>query len=129
MPFHWSGVCLLMPSMSKDCFALFLEQFEQHRNEQHLSRPTLLIADRATTHQSKLTEHTQIVLTHLPTACPELNPVKRFFKEMRKHLANMIFASLEHAQNKVIEVFEKLTQATQKISQLTLFPYIQNAHS
>ena len=138
-PFTGQAFAMLMPQMSKDCFRLFIELFDQHikeqhlnqqhLNQQHLSRPTLLITDRATTHQSKLTEHTQIVLTHLPTACPELNPVERFFKQMRQHLANMIFASLEHAQNKVIEVFEKLTQSTEKISQLTLFPYIQNTHS
>gem|GEM_PF-4838288 len=48
---------------------------------------------------------------------------------MRKPLINTVFASLGFAQNKVIEVFEKRTQSTHKLSQLTLFAYSQNAHS
>ena len=125
---------MLLPSMNKDCFALFLQQFDQHLSQQHLSQqhpgqPTLLIADRAWTHQGKLTKNTSITLAHLPTACPELNPVERFFKQMRTQLANTVFDSLEQAQDKVVQVFNQLTESAQKIIQLTLFPYIQNAHS
>jgi transposase len=128
-PFTGQAFAMLMPSMSKDCFGLFLHQFDQQLSEQHPLQRTLLIADRASTHRGKLTANTAITLAHLPTACPERNPVERFFKEMRRHLANTVFNSLEHAQNQAVEVFNQLTQSAEKIRRLTLFPYIQNAHS
>ena len=123
-PFTGQAFAMLMPSMSKDCFALFLQEFDQY-----LTQPTILIADQASTHQSNLTKETQITLAHLPTACPELNPVERFFKQMRTHLANTVFDSIEQAQEKVIQAFNPLTHSAQKMIQLTLFPYIKNAHS
>ena len=128
-PFTGQALAMLLPSMNKDCFGLFLQEFHQHLGEQYPRQPCLLIADRATTHQGKLTDNTSITLAHLPTACPELNPVERFFKEMRRQLANIVFDSLECAHNKVVEAFNQITSSAQKIIRLTLFPYIQNVHS
>jgi hypothetical protein len=68
---------MFLPYMHKECFLLFTQQFA-HR----LPTSTLLIADKATTHQSSLLTDTAIVLQHLPTACPELNPVEPVCKEI-----------------------------------------------
>ena len=121
-PFSGQAFAMLLPQMSKECFSLFLEAFNEE-----LSQKTLLILDKASTHQAQLAENTQLVLQHLPTACPELNVVERFFKEVRKQLANMIFPSLEYAEQKLTHIVEQLTQNTDKLIQLTLFPYLRNA--
>jgi transposase len=129
-PFTGQAFAMLLPQMNKECFGLFVQQFEQHLA---LQQPALLIAeliaDRAATHQAALTEGTAVTLAHLPTACPELNPVERFFKQMRAQLANTVFDSLEQAQQKVTQVFKQLTESTQNMIRLTLFPYIQNTHT
>ena len=130
-PFTGQAFAMLLPQMNKECFGLFVQQFEQHLSEQHLSeqRPALLIADRASTHQAQLTQGTAVTLAHLPTACPELNPVERFFKQMRTQLANTVFDSIEQAQQKVTQVFKQLTDSTHNMMRLTLFPYIQNTYT
>jgi len=150
-PFTGRAFAMLLPQINKECFGLFVQQFEQHLAEQHLAeqhlaeqhlaeqhlaeqhladkQAALLIVDRASIHQAALTEGTCITLAQLPTACPELNPVERFFKQMRAQLANTIFDSLEQAQQKVTQVFKQITQSTQNMIRLTLFPYIQNTYT
>ena len=46
----------------------------------------LFIADGATAHKAELFDKEKLVFERLPAACPELNPVERFFKEIRKEL-------------------------------------------
>jgi transposase len=111
---------MILPYMNGECFAVFVREFNQW-----LNRTTLLIVDRASTHQAKATADTLGVLQHLPTACPELNPVERFFREMRRELAGMVFDSIEQAQDKVCQALDKLTQNQESVIKLTLFPYIQ----
>ncbi len=74
-PFTGRAFAMLLPQMNKECFGLFIQQFEQHLAEQHLAeqhladkQAALLIVDRACTHQAALTEGTAITLAHLPTA-------------------------------------------------------------
>lgn len=84
-----------------------------------------LIADRATTHQSKVTKDTLVVLQHLPTACPELNPVERFFQEMRKELANKVFDTIQQAQDRICEALMKVADDLESVIRLTKYPYIE----
>jgi transposase len=121
-PYTGEIFAMIMPYMTTECFELFIKEFNQC-----LNRTTMLIADKASTHQSKVTKDTLVVLQHLPTACPELNPVERFFKEMRKELANKIFDSIEDAEKQVVDALMKLSTDTQKVIKLTMFPYIKHA--
>jgi transposase len=112
---------MILPYANKDSFAYFAKEL----NEQ-LHRDILLIADKASFHQAACVHNTQLTLAHLPTACPELNPVERFFKEIRKSLANRIFHSLENAFTAVEEAVKQWQHQAQQLIQLTLFPYIQH---
>lgn len=118
-PYTGEVFAMILPYMNTECFSLFIKEFSQT-----LTRTTLLIADRATTHQTKATQDTLVVLHHLPTACPELNPVERFFQEIRKELASKVFTCIEQAQQKVCEALMKVTQNLDSVIQLTKFPYI-----
>lgn len=119
-PYTGEVFAMILPYMNTECFTIFVKEFSQC-----LNRTTLLIADRATTHQAKVTKDTLVVLQHLPTACPELNPVERFFQEMRKELANKVFISLQQAQDKVCEALMKVTENLDSVIKLTKFPYIK----
>jgi transposase len=112
---------MFLPALNKVCFQLFGQQLNQE-----VSQPTLLIADRATAHQAKLLTETHLVLTHLPTACPELNPVERFFEELRRQLKSRVFDSLWEAQVCVERVLQIYLDSPERVIQLAAYPYIRN---
>ena len=62
-----------------------------------------------------------------PTACPEVNPVERFFQELRKQIAHKIFDTQEQIRAYLQELLLKIEPAKENIKKLTLFPYIKNA--
>ncbi len=110
---------MFLPYMNKECFSLFSQQFAHT-----LPAPTLLIADKATTHQKNLLTDTSIVLHHLPTACPELNPVERVFKEIRRKLANRVFYSLQQAEQILSKILHEFINQPATIISLTNYDYI-----
>ena len=118
-PYSGDAFAMFLPYMSKECFLLFSQQFAQT-----LPSTTLLIADRASTHQSSLLTNSNIVLQHLPTACPELNPVERVFKEIRRKLANRIFHSLRQAEQILTKIVQELSCQPTTIISLTSYDYI-----
>lgn len=79
---------MFLPALDQACFRLFGQEFEQE-----LTSKVLLVADRATAHQQKLLNPERLVLEKLPAASPELNPVERFFQELRKKLAFRVYLS------------------------------------
>ena len=86
----------------------------------------LVIADGATAHKAELFDKEKLVFERLPAACQELNPVERFFKEIRKKLKNKIFDTLEQAQERIQKIVENLFEQEGKVSSLTCFPYLKN---
>lgn len=118
-PYSGKVFAMFLPYMSKECFKLFVEEFNQN-----LSATTLLIADQASTHQKELLASTSISLQHLPAACPELNPVERVFKEIRRKLANRVFHSLLQAERLLTKVLEELISQPATIISLTCYEYI-----
>jgi transposase len=113
---------MLLPYANTASFRLFCEQLSQE-----LAQPSLLVADRASFHQPGSAGPLRLV--HLPTACPDLNPVERFFKEVRRQLSNRVFGSLAQAYEAVERVVQTYNEQPHKVSQLTLFPYLQNTQN
>ena len=123
-PYNGKVFAMFLPYMNKECFKLFSEHFAQT-----LPTPTLLITDKASTHQSSLLTDTPIVLQHLPTACPELNPVERVFKELRRKLANRVFHSLQQAEQMLCKLVEDLINQPATIISLTNYNYLTSYQS
>jgi len=121
-PFSGEIFAMSLPFMSKACFQLFVQQWQET-----LTEPTLLVADRASTHQVRLLKDTVITLQHLPTACPELNPVERFFEELRSRLANHVFDSLQQAEEQVIKAVKEFLDEPLKVVSLTNYDYLSNS--
>jgi transposase len=118
-PYNGEVFAMFLPYMNKECFSLFNQQLAHT-----VEAPTLLIADKATTHQKNLLTDTCIVLHHLPTACPELNPVERVFKEIRRKLANRVFYSLQQAERVLSQFVQELINQPETIISLTAYNYI-----
>ena len=120
-PFNGWLYAMILPYANKESFTCFIQELNEELNTN-----TLLIADRASFHQHACADNTYLTLAYLPTACPELNPVERLFKEIRKGLANRIFANLQIACTTLETIVKQWQYNTHQLINLTLFPYSHN---
>jgi transposase len=120
-PFTGKGFGAFLPKLNSEWFGWFVKKVEEC-----IEQKALFIADGATAHKTELFDKEKLVFERLPAACPELNPVERFFKEIRKQLKNKIFDTLQQAQEKIQLIVEKLFDEEEKVSSLTCFPYLKN---
>jgi transposase len=121
-PFTGEVFALFLPRLDKECFGIFINE-----RSLRLKQRTLLIADGATAH--RLEENDLVELVKLPPYAPELNPVERFFEELRRKLEFRVFATLEQAEDFVGAAIQEFLQDKERVKSLTLFPYIKDAHS
>lgn len=120
-------IALLLPDMTKASFALFVEHFRKETKALHGSHPVVLVADGAGSHQPQVCQQWGIAFERLPTACPELNPVERFFEELRKELSNQVFATIRQVENCLCRILRKYFEHPQTLVQLCCYPYIRHA--
>jgi transposase len=66
---------------------------------------------------------------HLSPYAPELNPVERFFEELRRKLKFRLFESLETAEECLSEILQAFYNDVERVKSLTLFPYITYARN
>ncbi len=121
-PFTGELYALFLPRLDKECFGIFAK--ERSRN---LKGKILMIGDGATAH--RLAENEQIELSRLPPYAPELNPVERFFEELRRKLKFRVFETLEEAEKYVSQALQEFLNDAERVKSLTLYPYIKYAHS
>ena len=84
-----------------------------------------MVADGATAHRL---EAEKIKLIKLPAYAPELNPVERFFEQLRSELKFCVFETLDEAEEHLTKVLEKYFKQPELVKSLTLYPYIKYAH-
>ncbi len=88
-----------------------------------------MILDGAGAHQENvLAADSRLRIEKLPAASPELNPVERFFEELRKELANQVFEDIQAIEAKLEEILKKYWEQPNRIKQLTFFPYINTSN-
>lgn len=97
------GVCdlLILPFMTINAMNIFLEELSiRHKNEF-----ILLICDNATNHSIRGTKiHENIIILHIPSCSPELNPSENIWDDMReKFFGNYAFNSMDSVEEKLIE--------------------------
>lgn len=126
-PFTGDVFAMLLPRLNKAGFQVFLQQLEQHLEEKG-SRCPLLIGDGAAAHTAQDWQQYGLKWQRPPTACPELNPVERFFEELRKGTANKVFSHLAEIEQLLERLVKDYIQQPQKVKQLTLYPYMERAH-
>ncbi len=119
-PFTGEMFAMFLPRLNKECFGIFASE-----RSQTLERKTLMVADGATAH--RLVSE-KIELVKLPAYAPELNPVERFFEELRRKLEFYVFESLDQAEVYLTEILAKYFESPETVKSLTLYPYIKYAH-
>jgi DDE superfamily endonuclease len=128
-PYSGSLFSLILPDMTKDSFGVFTQHFSCYLDQLYGKHneprnKVLLIADGAGAHLEELCTDNGFDFKKLPAASPELNPVERFFEELRKDLADHVFDTLEQVEVHLISILQKYYQNPQVIMQLTQYPYI-----
>lgn len=111
---------LVLPNMRGESFQVFLDEFGKH-----LKHRTTLITDGATAHRSaSLRIDEQLEIEILPAYSPQLNPVERFFQELRKELKNKVFTTYQEVEAAVIELVKPYLKAKEVIKNLTWYSWL-----
>lgn len=109
--FHFLG----LDYTNTETMKIFLKELQQEYKENHL----VIVWDRAPFHRNReLGQIDYITNIFLPSYSPELNPVERFFGEVRKSTANRHFENIdvqEEIINKEINIFIKNKSKVQKL--------------
>ena len=116
---------LILPDMRRESFQVFLDEFAAQ-----LKGYTVLITDGATAHRSqKLKTGEKFDLELLPAYSPQLNPVERFFREIRRKLKNRVFMTYEEVEKAVVEIAKPYLKAKEQIKKLTCYEWLLNTPS
>lgn len=113
-PFTGVGFAAFLPKLNSVFFGWFVSKVREC-----LDKNALFIADGSTAHKVDLFDNEQLVLVCLPAASPELNPVERFFKEIRRHLKFRVLATLEEAKSCIRTIVERLFEDVSSVVSLT----------
>lgn len=113
---------LVLPDMRLESFQAFLDEFVLFVGERNFVR---LITDGAAAHRSsRLRISEKLAIEHLPPYSPELNPVERLFKELRRQLKNCVFESLEAVEEAVIKAVEPFMKDGSRVKKLTFYGWL-----
>lgn len=122
-PLSGKTFMLILPDMRTASFQLFVDEFQQV-----IPDKVCLITDGAASHRSTTIEvGKRLELEYLPAYSPQLNPVERFFQELRRELKNQVFDSYEAVEAAVVEAVKPYFQDPQRVKRLTAYPWLQNA--
>lgn len=124
-PYDGDIFAMFLPNMDVVCFDIFQDLLVQHVKEKvsnEAQHKIALIMDRASCHKAA-TRNEEIEYVFFPPACPELNPVERFFKELRKALKSRVFHTLAMIENKIQALLVKYWENTNAVVNITKFDY------
>ena len=116
---HTGELCAKYYShFDNDCFKDFAQEMKRF-----FDSPLLCLADRATPHQQKNCPE-QVTYIPLPTATPELNPVERFFKDLRKHLKGRCFNNIQQIEHAIDFYLDMYQRNPQTVISITKFHWL-----
>ena len=115
---------LELPALNADNLQLFLDQFAAA----HAQDPTevhVLVLDNGGAHRAKkLRWPARVVPLFLPAYCPELNPIERWWRELKDAIANTLFQSLDALRKVLDDQLHAWRDAPARLASLTSYPYL-----
>lgn len=121
-PLTGKDFMLEMPCLDTDTMQVFMNEFE--KEDPHTLH--LILVDNASSHTTKkLQVGENVVLIFLPANAPELNPIERFWKELKDWLS-------DYEPNTLKEVIRLTSQGLKSFSDkakssITSFEYLMTA--
>ncbi len=111
---------LILPNMTGESFQVFLDEFAKS-----LTTNVKLITDGAAAHRSRhLKIDEKVELEQIPAYSPQLNPVERFFQEIRRKLKNKVFTTYKQIEEAVIEIARPYLKDKETIKRLTCYKWL-----
>ena len=99
--------------------------FLRELKKQHPNEIVILVWDNAPCHRPCIhREIPGLIVLFLPPYSPELNPVERFFGELRKATANTIFETIEEQEVALEKKLNELTDDVEGMKQLLGYAWI-----
>ena len=93
--------------------------------KQHPDKEVIVVMDNAPSHRPRILHKIAgLTIIYLPPYSPELNPVERFFEELRKSTANKIFKNLRDIEKTIGQKVKQLSLDTEALRQLIGYPWI-----
>ena len=121
-PLTGEDFMLELPSLDTEMMQLFIDEFAQTDGESlHL-----IVIDNAssqTTDKLKVAEN--IIFIFLPPNSPELNPIERFWKELKDWLSDYEPQTMKQLSNLIGEGLKSFSKKA--ISSITSFEYLMTA--
>jgi transposase len=100
--------------------------FLQELKKQHPTQHVVVVIDNAPCHRPKVLHAIEgLSIIYLPSYSPELNPIERFFEEMRKSTANEIFKGLDAIEERLTKAVKELSDDTKAMKQLLGYEWIK----
>ena len=119
---------LILPSMTLESMTVFVEEFRRWlKSNGEVETETVLILDGAGAHRSESISYGEVDKQLLPPYSPELNPVERFFQELRRELKNKVYESYEEVEQAVEEIFKRYLAKPEAVKRLTNFHWLHTS--
>ena len=118
---------LELPATDSDCLQVFLDQFAlahaQDPGEVHV-----LLMDNSGPHRARaLRWPERVVPVYLPGYCPELNPIERWWWELKDALASQVYGTLDALRERLDAELASWNHGPARMCSLTSYPYLINA--
>lgn len=123
-PVSGTSFVLELPALDADCLQIFLDQFAAAHAQDPGEMHVLLLDNGGAHHAKKLRWPVRVVPLFLPAYCPELNPIERWWRELKDALANARFGSLEDLRKSLDAQLHAWREAPARLASLTSYPYL-----
>ena len=111
---------LSFDEMSTNTELIFLTELKKL----HPDKQVYVVMDNAPCHKPKVLHILEgLSIIYLPPYSPELNPVERYFEEMRRATANQIFTTLEELETRLTTVIN--SWSNEMVKKLTCYGWIK----
>lgn len=110
---------LLLPRVTKEWFAAFLEAFRREMAGTRIG----LVLDGSGSHRADIPWPEQLVPLPLPRYSPELNPAEQVFRALRPKLANRIFETIAELEATISEHLRPYREQPALIQRLIAYPW------
>lgn len=111
---------LSLDEMSTETELIFLKELKKL----HPNQSVCVIMDNAPCHKPKILHLLEgLSIIYLPPYSPELNPVERYFEEMRRATANQIFTTIDDLEKRLTNTINSWSD--EMVKNLTCFEWIK----
>lgn len=111
---------LILPALTVESLTIFVAEFRAWLAANgEAEAETMLVLDGAGAHRSERISYGGIDKQLLPPYSPELNPVERFFQELRRALKNQVYESYEAVEQAVEALFKRYLAQPEAVKKLT----------